>query len=72
MQDIYQIEAGTRIDQAQSYIRAYPHLLAVLSARQVLAEQDLIAGAHMVYAGCQRSWRFTPANLPVSRKGLCC
>jgi len=49
VQDIYQIEAGTRIDQAQSYIRAYPHLLAVLSARQVLAEQDLIAGAHMVY-----------------------
>lgn len=49
MKDVFQIEPLTEIDQAQSYIRAYPHILASLKSRQVLDEQDFVCGAHMVY-----------------------
>ncbi|GLZ88087.1 hypothetical protein Pres01_41380 [Metapseudomonas resinovorans] len=49
MQDVFQIEPLTEIDQTQSYIRAYPHILASLRSRQVLDEQDFVCGAHMVY-----------------------
>lgn len=49
MKDVFQIEPLTLIDRTQSYIRAYPHLLASLRERQVLSEQDFVCGAHMVY-----------------------
>ncbi|WP_280349922.1 hypothetical protein [Pseudomonas sp. BN414] len=49
MQDVFQLEPLTEIDQRQSYIRAYPHILASLRSRQVLDEQDFVCGAHMVY-----------------------
>lgn len=49
MLDVYQLEPHTQIDQAQSYIRSYPHILAYLASCQVLTEQDFICGAHMVY-----------------------
>lgn len=49
MLDVFQIEPHTQLDQAQSYIRAYPHIQASLKPGQVLSEQDFICGAHMVY-----------------------
>lgn len=49
MKDVFQIEPLTLIDRTQSYIRAYPHILASLRSRQVLDEQDFVCGAHMVY-----------------------
>jgi len=49
MQDVYQLEPSTQIDRAQSYIRAYPHIMASLKSRKVLDEQDFVCAAHMVY-----------------------
>lgn len=49
MIDVFQIEPRTQIDQAQSYIRAYPHILAALKTPHVLDEQAFVCGAHMVY-----------------------
>ncbi|MGJ7548843.1 hypothetical protein [Pseudomonas alloputida] len=49
MQDVFQLEPTTQIDRAQSYIRAYPHILAALQSRKELDEQDFVCAAHMVY-----------------------
>ncbi|WP_152222281.1 hypothetical protein [Pseudomonas sp. SCB32] len=49
MKDVFQIEPHTEIDRAQSYIRAYPHILAALKSPQPLDEQAFVCGAHMVY-----------------------
>jgi len=49
MLDVYLLEPHTQIDQAQSYIRSYPHMLASLAFFQVLTERDFVCGAHMVY-----------------------
>ncbi len=49
MLDVYQLAPHTQIDQAQSYIRSYPHILASLASCQVLTERDFVCGAHMVY-----------------------
>lgn len=49
MNDVFQIEPLTQIDQAQSYIRAYPHILSALKTPYVLDEQAFVCGAHMVY-----------------------
>lgn len=49
MIDVFQIEPCTQIDRAQSYIRAYPHILSALKTPHVLDEQAFVCGAHMVY-----------------------
>ncbi|HFH3921568.1 hypothetical protein OFL57_22465 [Pseudomonas aeruginosa] len=49
MNDVFQIEPLTQIDRAQSYIRAYPHILSALKTPYVLDEQAFVCGAHMVY-----------------------
>lgn len=62
MKDIFQIEPLTEIDQTQSYIRAYPHILAALKSPQPLDEQAFICGAHMVYG-----WMPTVLAIHVSK-----
>ena len=49
MTDVFALEKHTQIDQTQSYIRAYPYLLASMNVSQILDESSLVCGAHMVY-----------------------
>lgn len=49
MTDIFALETETLIDRKSSYILSYPYLLSYFSSKQLIAAEDVVCGAHMVY-----------------------
>lgn len=49
MQNIFEIEKNTVIDNNDSYVTTYPYLIEFFSSKPSLNICDLICGSHMVY-----------------------
>ena len=49
MQNIFDLEPYTQIQQNNSYIISYPHILSYFNTLDVIKDTDIVRGAHMVY-----------------------
>ena len=47
--DVFALKELTVIDPSQSYIRAYPHIVSMLSVKTAFTPSDFICASHMVY-----------------------
>jgi hypothetical protein len=47
--DVFALEELTVIDPSQSYIRAYPHIVSMLSTKTEFTQSDFVCASHMVY-----------------------
>lgn len=49
MKDVFELEPHTQIDRENSYIIAYPFILAHFQSLNGFSERDFVCGAHIVY-----------------------
>lgn len=49
MEDIFELEAKTEINQSDSYLKAYPHMLSYSQNKDSFTESDFVVLSHMVY-----------------------
>jgi hypothetical protein len=49
MQDVFELEKTSSVNQKDSYIISYPYLIAFFEEKEEIKAADLVCGAHMVY-----------------------